>query len=296
MNASAGCRAFELFDEATGVKFPLLVLYPSNSAERIEPIGRYALSVSMNGRVAAGEFPLVVISHGSGSSQFVFRTLAAHLARHGFVVAVPEHPGNNRNNNELADTVANLVSRPRHIRLVNDWAFSNGEFSSCLRPDFVAIVGHSMGGYTALATAGGIPTAFARETPERRSMRIEVTRDDRVKALVLLAPAAGWFFAPGALDKVRVPVLMLTPEKDEYLPKEHFEFLGQGFPDQTLIEHRTVANAGHYCFLSPFPAEMTNARFPPSQDPDGFDRERFHTEMNAEILEFLRRVSSTGSK
>lgn len=293
MNASAGCRTLELFDEAAGVRFPLLVLYPSNSSERIEPIGRYTLSVSMNGPVAAGEFPLVVISHGSGGSYLGYRTLAAHLARHGFVVAMPEHPGNNRNNNDLVDTLANLVNRPRHIRLVNDWAFSDAVLGPRLQPDFVAVVGHSMGGYTALATAGGIPTAFAREVPERQSMPVEVTRDHRVKALILLAPAAGWFFAPGALHSVRVPILMLIPEKDEYLPVEHFDFLRRGFPDQTLIEHRTVANAGHYCFLSPFPKEMIAPRFPPSQDPDGFDRELFHTEMNAEILGFLRRVSAS---
>jgi hypothetical protein len=27
--------------------------------------------------------------------------------------------------------------------------------------------------------------------------------------------------------------------------------------------------------------------FPPSQDPEGFDRERFHVAMNAQILAFL---------
>jgi hypothetical protein len=35
---------------------------------------------------------------------------------------------------------------------------------------------------------------------------------------------------------------------------------------------------------------MTSPTFPPSQDPAGFDRARFHEEMNAEIAAFLRRV------
>jgi len=35
---------------------------------------------------------------------------------------------------------------------------------------------------------------------------------------------------------------------------------------------------------------MTSPAFPPSQDPPGFDRARFHKELNAGVLRFLRRV------
>jgi predicted dienelactone hydrolase len=292
MIASAGCRAFELFDDQMGVTFPLLIMYPSNSAERLEKLGPYTLGVSMNTPIVAGVFPLVVISHGTGGSHLVYRTLAAHLARNGFVVAMPEHPGNNRNNNELVDTVANLANRPRHIRLVIDWALSSEAFGSSLMPDKVAVIGHSMGGYTALAIAGGIPTAFPRETPDQRARQIDVDPDGRVKAVVLLAPASAWFMAPDALIGVRVPILMWTAEKDSYAPEFHAQIIKAGVPDQALIEHRIAANAGHFSFLSPFPEGMTNPAFPPSQDPEGFNRECFHQEMNAGILEFLKRVIS----
>lgn len=292
MNASAGCRAFDLFDDQMDMTFPMLVMYPSNSPERSETLGPFTQSLSMNGPIVAGTFPLIVISHGTGGSHLLYRTLAAHLARNGFVVAMSEHPRNNRNNNDLGGTAANLGNRPRHIRLVIDWAFSSDAFGSCLNPDAVAIVGHSLGGYTALAMAGGLPTAFPQETPERQSRQIEVTPDHRVKALVLLAPAAAWFMASGALTGVRVPILMLTAEKDPHTPEFHAEIIKGGVPDKTLIEHRIVANAGHFSFLSPFPEAMTTLAFPPSQDPEGFDRVRFHEEMNAEVLEFLSRMTS----
>jgi hypothetical protein len=32
---------------------------------------------------------------------------------------------------------------------------------------------------------------------------------------------------------------------------------------------------------------MRNADFPPSVDPEGFDREKFHEKLNAELLDFL---------
>ena len=287
---TAGCRAIELFDETMAMKFPALVLHPSSSPEQPEKFGPYTLSVSMNGSIEPGSFPLVVVSHGTGGSHLLYRTLAAHLARNGFVVALPEHPLNNRNNNDLAGTAANLMNRPRHIRIVIDWAFSSAGFQSCLTPNAVVLIGHSLGGYTALAVAGGRPTAFPKETPEQQSRLIEVTPDDRVKALVLLAPASVWFMTPGALSGVRIPIFMLTAEKDPHTPPLHAEIVKGGIPDKVLLEHRIVANAGHFSFLSPFPEGMVSPVFPPTQDPEGFDRESFHEEMNAEILRFLNRV------
>jgi predicted dienelactone hydrolase len=114
--------------------------------------------------------------------------------------------------------------------------------------------------------------------------------DGRVKALLLLAPAAAWFMAPGALAGVRVPVLMLTAGNDPHTPAWHGELVKRGVADPALVEHRTVPNAGHFSFLTPFPAAMTNPGFAPSQDPPGFDRVGFHAEMNAEIAAFLDRT------
>jgi predicted dienelactone hydrolase len=280
---TAGFRTFEL-------PFPTLVIYPSNSPEQSQKLGPYELSVAMNAPIATGDFPLVVVSHGSGGTPMSHRTLAAHLARNGFVVAMPEHPGNNRNDNQLVDTVENLTNRPRHIRQVIDWAFASSPLASNLLPDTVAIIGQSMGGCTALAVAGGVPTSFPRESPDRQLRRIEVDPDPRVKALVLLAPATPWFMAAGALHEVRLPILLWTAEKDAITPEFHADLVKTGVPDKTLIEHRVAANAGHFSFLSPFPEAMNNPSFAPSQDPPGFDRARFHQELNAGVLEFLRRV------
>lgn len=57
-----------------------------------------------------------------------------------------------------------------------------------------------------------------------------------------------------------------------------------------LLDHRSVANAGHFSFLDPFPGTLTKAEFPPSQDPPGFDRERYHETLAADVLAFLQRV------
>ncbi len=50
-----------------------------------------------------------------------------------------------------------------------------------------------MVGYTALALAGGEPTAFEHETANGQRRAVTVVHDARIRALVLMAPAAAWY-------------------------------------------------------------------------------------------------------
>lgn len=129
---------------------------------------------------------MVLISHGTGGSPLVYRTIARHLARNGFVVEMLEHPFNNRNDNTVEGTVDNLTIRPKHISMAIDWFFNSEDFTKVLKPDSVSVIGHSMGGYTALAASGGISTSFPYESFDEKSHLINVTPDYRIKSLVLL--------------------------------------------------------------------------------------------------------------
>lgn len=277
----------EVVDDCMKLKFPMSVMYPASTVGEIEKIGPFSLEVSKNAEVKQEEFPLVLISHGSGGAHLLYRTLAHHLASNGFIVGMLEHPFNNKNDNTLVNTVENLENRPRHLRAAIDWFYSSNTFGRCLKPNSVFVIGHSMGGYTALALAGGKPTSFSHESSNKQEQLINVMPDNRIKALVLLAPATVWFRNEGALNDVDIPILMLTAEKDEYTPQFHAQIVLEGVADKTKVQHRVVENAGHFSFLSPFPDVMNNIAFPPSQDPIGFDRKRFHNELNAEVLNFL---------
>ncbi|MGZ4117134.1 MAG: alpha/beta hydrolase family protein, partial [Bacteroidia bacterium] len=201
-----------------------------------------------------------------------------HLAKNGYIVAMPEHYGNNRNNNQLEYTNENLINRPRHISLTIDEILSENRFGKSVSVNKIAVIGHSMGGYTALALAGGLPRT-------REGEEIKVSSDHRVKAIVLLAPGAGWFM--NSLQKVEIPILMLTAEHDQITPDWNAEIVLNGVPDKSQVTFRKVENAGHFSFLSPFPPSMKNENFLPSTDPEGFDREQFHKQLPVEILEFL---------
>jgi predicted dienelactone hydrolase len=283
----AGCRTQELHDERTGDKIPLLLFYPALSEESRRAFGPYTVEAAWDSPRAEGKFPLVLISHGTGGSPLVYRTLARFLARSGYVVAAPEHPRNNRNNNELAGTVDILASRPRHLRIAADAAVA--EFADSTPPR-VAAIGHSLGGYTVLTLAGGRPKCFDWETKDRQEREVEVEHDARIDALVLLAPATVWFRDPGALSSVRIPILMLTGEKDHLAPELHGQLVLRGVGDPSQVDHRVIANAGHFAFTSPFPESMVKPDFEPAKDPEGFNREAFQHEMHRYILAFLRRV------
>nr|WP_273852095.1 alpha/beta fold hydrolase [Pseudalkalibacillus spartinae] len=283
----SGFMKVDVIDENLGVSFPMLVLYPTEKPEKEESIGPYKLKVSIDANLQDQAFPLVVISHGTGGTPLVYRKLARNLAKSGFIVAMPEHPFNNVNDNQLENTTTILESRPKNITQVIDWFYNDKLFKEHVKFDEISIVGHSMGGYTAIAVTGGTPSTLPWETENQIPRKIEVEVDERINKVILLAPALGWFRSEGALEKVKIPILMMTGEKDEITPSFHAEFLLKGIVNPEQVVHKVIENAGHFSFLSPFPANMKSPSFPPSQDPEGFNRELFQQELKSEVLNFL---------
>lgn len=283
MKTYIGNRSLTILDEEKNITFPLFLMYPSDIPSKKVSLGPFSINSTPEAPIASGQFPLVVISHGTGGTHLGYLTIAQFLAEHGYIVAMPEHYGNNRNNNDLQGTLENLEVRPRHVSLAIDVLSSDSMLQNHLNNE-VAIIGHSMGGYTALAVAGGEPWSENRE-------KVNVVPDQRVKALVLLAPATQWYTPDGSLANVTSPILMLTAEHDQPLPLGWHKRTSDLVLNQILNkEHITfcvVENSGHFSFLSPFPHEMTSPNFVPSTDPEGFDREQFHKTLNAEILNFL---------
>ncbi|MGK3991356.1 alpha/beta fold hydrolase [Sorangium sp. So ce136] len=280
MNRFVGSRSLVVRDAMKDLSFPVLLMYPTDVPARVVSMGPYSLEVAPDAPLSGGPSPLVVISHGGGGTPLAYRTLASHLARSGYLVAMPEHPGDNRRDQSLSEAVENLENRPRHIRLTLDALFSDAEIGPHLQPDNVALLGHSMGGYTALAVAGGQPWTGPGQ-------KIAVTSDPRVKALVLMAPAACWFVPNHALQDVRVPILLLAAEHDRIAPRWQGQLVLDLVPDRAQVTYKIVENAGHFSFLSPFPPPMCSPGFLPATDPPGFDREAFQRQLQEDVRGFL---------
>lgn len=291
MTSSCGCRLVEINDTVQGAIVPTAFLYPATGKEKTEHFAPYSLDAARDAPVADGAYPLVVISHGHSGTPWAYRELAKHLALAGFVVALPAHTGNTRLDNTLAGTAANLANRPRHIALAIDAALADTTLVPHIARNGVAVIGHSIGGYTALAAAGGIAWSGPYERKDSNALpeQVPVTPDARIKSLVLLNPATFWFIA-GSLRPVDLPILLRTGEKDETTPIGHAHKIIEGVAQPALVEHKDIPGAGHFAFMSKFPPEMTRPNFKPSQDPEGFDREAIQPEFFADVVEFLRRT------
>jgi len=272
MKMDVGFTEMHVQDSEKNLSFPMLLMHPN------EFVGK--------------SHRLVMLSHGSGGSPLAYRYLAEFLADKGYFVGVPEHPGNNRHDNSLEGTLANLVDRPRHLRLATDAILNDERWRESLDQNNISLIGHSMGGYTSLALAGGIPHTehqmkYDPDHKIEKSEVVPVLADARVRALVLFTPATGWYLSEGALAAVKVPMLVLSAEHDDITPAFHAEIILKGVPDKSVVTHREVKNAGHYSFLDVFPESVRKMGLPAAMDPVGFDREAFHDELNTEVFEFL---------
>ncbi len=276
----SGSREFAVQGDAQGLT--ALLHYPCLQPSRPTSFGPYALDVSVDAPPAPGTFPLALISHGSGGSPLLYRSLSLLLARNGFIVALAKHAGNSLGDSELAESEQVFRDRPRQLIALLDALLADASLGPAIAAEPVTAIGHSLGGYTALCVAGGQPWSRARQP-------IAVAHDSRIGALVLMAPACGPFLAPRSLAAVGAPILALTAEHDLLTPDAQVRAALAGVPDPSRVEVHTVPGAGHFSFLSPFPRAMQRPDFAPAQDPSGFDREGFHQWFPGLVLEWIGR-------
>jgi predicted dienelactone hydrolase len=193
--------------------------------------------------------PLVVMSHGFAADRRFLRYFAYHLASRGLTVVSIEHPGSNIESlfrvatNFTPDRVlpaGEFIERPRDISFVlNELTGLNretGDLAGKFYTDRVTIIGHSFGGYTALALAGArlhpaeARAACSRLSPLERSpadwlqcsaaalpyKRLSL-RDHRIDRAIVLNPLVGDLFADD-LNSISIPTLLLASTGDGITP------------------------------------------------------------------------------
>ncbi len=102
----------------------------------------------------AGKHPFVVLSHGMYGNARNQNWLAEALVAKGFVVAAISHPGTSTWLRD-PDQARELWERPKDISRVIDHALSDPVLRAQIDPDRIYMAGHSLGGMTAVALAGG---------------------------------------------------------------------------------------------------------------------------------------------
>ncbi len=176
---------------------------------------------------------LVVLAHGFGGSTARFDAIGRRLAAAGYIVAAPTFPlTNQRAPGGFISAIGDVVEQPADLSFVIDALLAaDGEAGDELyrRIDDrrVAVLGHSLGGSTAIALTRSV-----------------CCTDERVGAAVLVAPAVaiaeGSFDGPldldgpptltlfGAEDPIVPPASAAAFRNDIEPPKVYVELVGGG--------------------------------------------------------------------
>jgi predicted dienelactone hydrolase len=194
--------------------------------------------------VTISKLPFVVISHGLGSSREEFADMAEHLASYGFAVAVPEHPGSNIQYQQ--EFLANIsyegvdpfefVYRPWDIKTLLNVLAADPTYARSLDLDDVGVIGHSFGGYTALALAGAtlnLDRTKARCNPVEFILNLSTLlqcraaelpprdynlADERVTAVMAYSPVTSVVLGPESLAEIDDPVMIIAGSGDFIAP------------------------------------------------------------------------------
>ncbi len=189
-----GVRTIEARDEARDRVFPIEIWYPAAAryaGQDIAPATQDVFAVPSGGakrsqlavRNAAAEsgtYELIVFCHASGHHRRGAAFLCTHLSSHGYVVAALDHSEvvaadlRRRDGETAAEkaarTQAVIASRVPDVRFLLDHLLDGRSWDSEaeLDPARIGILGHSFGGWTALA-APGMRELFER-TPGPKQM------------------------------------------------------------------------------------------------------------------------------
>jgi predicted dienelactone hydrolase len=225
-----GVRTIQTHDTVRNRLFPCEIWYPAaaeHMGQDIAPRTQDVFTVPSgdtpqrqmavrNAAAEPGTYPLIVFSHPGGSGRRTATFLCTHLSSHGYMVAGLDHSetvavelarkDDETTEQKIARWRAVIAARVPDIHFLLDFLLNGSAWDSEISPDptQIGIVGHSLGGWTALA---------ANEA------------ESRIRAVVALAPAGASQPKPGILPATLtftwardVPTLYLVAENDACLP------------------------------------------------------------------------------
>jgi predicted dienelactone hydrolase len=260
-----------------------------------------------NAGPAAGRFPLVVLSHGTGGSSSMMAWLAQSLASHGYIVAAVNHPGNNALEDYTAEGFLLWWERARDLTTVIDHLLKDSEFGRRIDSRRIGAAGFSLGGYTMIEIAGArtdptlfrdfcrthhaaickdpeeFPGLFARWTDlensspdfRRATSRASASyRDRRIRAVFAIAPALGPAFTPASLRQVSIPVAIVAGGDDQIVDiASNATLVATNIPGAKLT---ILPAAGHYTFLASCTDRGKQMRPDLCRDSTAVDRDAIH--------------------
>lgn len=262
---------------------------------------------------AEGRYPVILVSHGAGGNATQFGWIASKLAKAGYVVVLPNHPGTT-SRNASAEAAVRVWERPADISAVIAEMVEHPQAYPFIDTDRIATLGFSAGGYTAMALAGARvdPDALQnfcdngdqgmsdcaflkRGGIDLHAMDLSPAgqdlRDPHIRAAVIIDPGIVSTLTKQSLSTIDIPMLVINLGEETHVPAGVY-----ARPAAEMIpsaRYEIVPDASHFSFLAQCTAKGAEilAREgepdPLCDDAGGRARQAIHDDLSARILGFL---------
>jgi predicted dienelactone hydrolase len=318
----AGFSKLEIAATASRRALEVAVWYPTRVSPMCSPTGDNPVfsvaPVAVDAPMEQGRHPLVILSHGYGGNNGNQGWLAVALTRQGYIVVAPNHPGTTTADLR-PDVAAQLWERPRDISHLVDFMSRSPRWAPVISSEKIAVIGHSLGGWTALELAGGrldparmeqdclrhgelaackVYTRVEKNDAVSRAALGQSLRDPRVMGVISLDLGLARGFDPASLANIQVPVLVIAAgSPSAEMPAElESRVLLERLPAsrRSALE---IPDATHFSFLPvclPGAARLLESAQPGDgalcREGGGRPREEIHQQVADAVSAFLRRL------
>ena len=313
---SIGQSSLNLTDTSRSRPIKTEIWYPTKDTTKPNISAAYPFKLpptSQNADLISGQFPLILLSHGTGGNRISQMWLACELVGHGYMVVSVDHFGNTHDH-KIPENFVRIWDRPLDITFVINHLLSDPKWSEAIDTNKIGMAGFSLGGYTAIALAGGeldysLLKSFS-ETEEGKNEFIlpelgDVSKlitpaiidagnqsfrdlkDERINAFVAMAPAIGQGFKhPNQFNEIDKPILIIGANDDTRTPTltnaRHYHHL---IPDSKY--HELKGHAGHYVFMNAARNALKKNAPLIFKDDESVNRQTLHQHVSNIVLHFF---------
>jgi len=245
------------------------IWYPSaNSSKQI-----FAENSLFNGFIAAENsqiskkaLPLYILVHGTSGNWRNMSWLAAKLANNAIIIAA-NHP-DYTSGQASPDSVIRIWKQPKDVSFLIDSIFKS-KYADFIDKNKIAVIGYSLGGYSALALSGAIVDlekyiVFYKLNNDKSCQYFKKSlsllnesdfqsvknnlSDKRIKASIAIAPGFIESMTRNSVKNIKIPTLIISAEKDLNVPPgTHIAPFLKYFSKN--IQRYEVSGASHFSFM-----------------------------------------------
>ena len=294
------------------------VWYPSGGGGSPARVGEngvfHGIEVMQGAAVAAGQWPVVLVSHGLGAHFKSVSWLSASLAQRGAIVIAVSHPNSSFGDFDMRRGLDH-GTRVRDLQAALEAVLADPVLAKVADQDRVYAAGFSFGGWTALSIGGlkgnlagyaahcqakGMQSSHCRDLAKAKIDLASLDpgrwdapyKDARIKAVAAIDPAFTWGHVPDdSRDLVDRVLLIGLGNGADRLAATDFSESGSGFAARhPAIRTETIVPASHFTALLVCkpngPAILIQEKDDPvCTDPPGTDRKAVHDRVIAAIAE-----------